>query len=172
RPRHVLDAARATAVRAGSGSGAGREAVSPTLAADERDGEGDLPLDAARRLLELELDLGGDVRAARASRSRRDADQVVSEEGGEDVREAAEVERGRAKAPATEAGVSEAVVEVARLRLREHLVGLDGLTEAFLRVGCLGDVGMELAGETAEGALDLDLAGGAVNAEDVVVVAP
>ena len=40
-----------------------------------------------------------------------------------------------------------AVVELARLRVREHLVRLGDLAEALLGVGRVGDVGMQLARE-------------------------
>ncbi len=78
---------------------------------------------------------GGDVGPACPARAGRDAEDVVPEERREDVGQAPEVERGRAKAAAAQAGVAEPVVELARLRLREHLVGLDDLLEPLVRVG-------------------------------------
>ena len=51
------------------------------------------------------------------------------------------------EAPAAQAGVAEAVVQLAALGVREHLVGLDHLLEAVLRVRILGDVGVQLPGE-------------------------
>src|SRR5207249_571896 len=81
------------------------------------------------------LDLRGDVRSARAARARRDAEDVVSEEGREDVGEAAEVERRRPEAATPQPGVAEAVIELARLGLREDLVGLDDLLEALVCIG-------------------------------------
>ena len=100
-----------------------------------------------------------------------DAEQVVAEERGEEVGEAAEVERARLEAAAAQARVAEAVVELARLGVREHLVRLDDLAEALLGVRRLGDVGMQLAREPAEGALDLVGARVARDAEQLVVVA-
>ena len=75
------------------------------------------------------------------------------------------------EAAAAEAGVAVAVVELARLGLREHLVRLDDLAEALLRVGRVGDVGVQLARERAERLLDLALVGVARDAEQLVVVA-
>src|SRR6266540_5913791 len=63
-----------------------------------------------------------------------------------------------------------AVVELACLRLREHLVGLDHLAEALLRVRSLGDVGVQSAREAAERLLDLASVRGARHAEELVVV--
>jgi hypothetical protein len=64
-----------------------------------------------------------------------------------------------------------AVVELARLALREHLVGLDHLAEAGIRVGRVGDIRMELAGKPPERLLDLPLVGSARDSEHLVVVA-
>jgi hypothetical protein len=66
--------------------------------------------------------------------------------------------------------VPEAVVELARLRLREHLVRLDDLLEPLVSIRRVRDVGMQLPSELAEGLLDVALPGGAVDAEDLVVV--
>ena len=63
-----------------------------------------------------------------------------------------------------------AVVQLTRLRIREHLVRLGDLAEAHLRIGLLGDVRMELPGQTAERLLDLLLVGAACDAEQLVVV--
>ncbi len=70
-----------------------------TASARDRDAERNLPLGSRRRLHELDLDVGGDVRAPRARPHRR-REQVVAEEGGEDVGEAAEVEGRRTEAAA------------------------------------------------------------------------
>ena len=64
-----------------------------------------------------------------------------------------------------------AVVELARLGLRQHLVRLDDLAEALLGVGRVGDVGVQLARERAERLLDLRLGRVARDAEQLVVVA-
>jgi hypothetical protein len=132
--------------------------------------EGDADRRAARGLRELDLDLGGDVGPATAPRPRA-CEEVVAEEGGEDVREAAEVEVPRLEAAAAQAGVAEPVVELAALRVGEHLVGLCDLPEPLLRVREPADVGMQLAREPPERALDLLLGGRARQTEDLVVVA-
>jgi hypothetical protein len=67
--------------------------------------------------------------------------------------------------------VPEAVVELAPLGVREHLVRLDDLAEALLGVGRLGDVGVQLAREPAKRALDVVAARVARDAEELVIVA-
>jgi hypothetical protein len=119
----------------------------------------------------LDLDLGGHVAASPGPPARGRAEQVVTEEGGEDVGEVAEVEVCRLVAAAPQSGVPEAVVELARLGLREHLVRLDDLAETLLRIGHVGDVRVESAGEASERLLDLGLVRVALDAEDLVVVA-
>ena len=99
---------------------------------------------AARRVDELDLDLGRDVRAARGGRAAAAAEQVVAEERGEEVAETAEVEVRRREAARAQAGVAVAVVERARLGVREHLVRLGHLAEARFGVGLGRDVGMQL----------------------------
>ena len=75
------------------------------------------------------------------------------------------------KPPVRRALVPVAVVELARLGLREDLVGLGRLAEALLRLGVVGDVGVELARQPAERGLDRALVRVARDAEDLVVVA-
>jgi hypothetical protein len=68
--------------------------------------------------------------------------------------------------------VTEAVVSLALLGVGEHLVGLRRRLELLLCLGVMGvDVGVQLAGEAAEGSLHLRLGGAALDAEDLVVVA-
>ena len=95
------------------------------------------------------------VAARSAPRDEASAEQVVPEERGEEIGEAAEVEMPRLVAAAAKTGVPVTVVEIARFRFRKHLVRLDDLTEAFLRIGRSRDIGMQLACERAEGLLDL-----------------
>src|SRR6266540_3606013 len=97
---------------------------------------------------------------------------IVAEERGEDVGEAPEVERGRTESSAAQARVPEAVIEIPRLGLREHLVGLDDLAKALVGIGGSRDVGVQLTREQAEGPLDLSLARGTLEAEDLVIIAP
>ena len=75
------------------------------------------------------------IGAAHPPRPGRDAEDVVPEEGGEDVGEAPEVERRGSEASAPQSGMAEAVVELARFGLRQHFVGLDDLPEALVGVG-------------------------------------
>ena len=104
------------------------------------------------------------------TRPRGDPEQIVAEERGEEIGEAAEVERRRREPAALQAGVAVPVVELSGFRLREHLVGLDDLAEALLGVRLVGNVGMQRAGQPAERLLDLGLPGGALDPEDLVVV--
>ena len=112
-----------------------------------------------RRLDEVDLDRRREVGAARPTAPGAAAEQdVVAEESGEEVGEAAEVDVAGLEAPAAQPRVAVAVVEIARLRLRQHLVGLDHLAEALVGVGRLGHVGMELSRQPSEGVLDLRFA--------------
>ena len=172
RPRHVLDASGAMAFLAGRRRRAGLDAAASALVAGSRDLDGNLALDPARGLFEVDHDLCGDVGPATPARARGDAEGVLPEEGREDVGEAPEVERGRPEASALEARMAEAVVEAAGLRLREHLVRRDCLAEALLRVGLLRDVRVQLAREPAEGPFDLGFGRRPADAEDLVVVTP
>ena len=75
------------------------------------------------------------------------------------------------EAAAAEPGVTEAVVELPGLGLREHLVRLDDLLEALVRVRRLGDVRVQLAREPPERRLMSASLAERVDAEDLVVVA-
>ena len=77
----------------------------------------------------------------------------------------------RRVAAALEARVAVAVVQLARLGLREHLVRLGDRAKARLRVRLLGDVRVQLARELAERLLDLGVARPPLDAEQLVVVA-
>ena len=121
---------------------------------------------------EVDLDVSGDVGASRRARpgARAAAEQRLAEERGEDVGEAAEVGVHRRVAAASEPGVAEAVVRRPPLGIGQHLVRLGDGAEAELRVGCLADVRVELAGELPERPLDLVVAGVPGDAEQLVVV--
>ena len=151
-------------------SDAGLRAAPAAVRARDRDLERDVARDAVRRVDEVDLDGGGEVGSAPAPRPAAESD-VVAEERGEEVGEIAEVDVTRLEAAAAQAGVAVAVVQRARLALREHLVGLDDFLEALLGVRRVGDVGMELAREPSERLLDLGLVGAARDAEQLVVVA-
>ena len=90
----------------------------------------------------------------------------------EKFKQAAErAEVGRCVPAAAQPVVAVAVVGRAALGVREDLVGLGDLLEARLGVGVLRvDVGVQLAGELAEGLLDLGLVGVARDAEQLVRV--
>src|SRR5215207_10996717 len=99
------------------------------------------------------------------------------EDARQDVREATEVGRGRA-AGAARARAAErvggaeqpaAVVALALLRVREHVVGLGDLLEAVLRAGVLVRVRVVLARELAVGLLDLVLGRLLLDAQRLVV---
>ena len=122
-------------------------------------GEGD-PSDGRRRRRR-----GGDGRVRSPG-----AEEPLTEEGREDVSEVAEVESRWPGTPPPEPGVTVAVVGVAALWVGEDLVRLGNLPKALLRVRRIGDVGMELAREPAERALDLVIRRVAWDAEELVVV--
>ena len=102
----------------------------------DRDLDLDGPLHAGERVGELDLDGDSDVPAARAAAPVA-GEQIVAEEGREDVGQVREVEVARRVAAALEAGVAVAVVQLARLGLREHLVRLGDGPKARLRVRLL-----------------------------------
>ena len=169
--RHLLHPAAAAARRAGADGRVGLGAVAAAAAALDGDAERHLALGSRRDLGELDLDPRRDVGSARAAHAAADAEEVVAEERGEEIRQAAEVEGARLKAAAAQARMAEPVVQLAPLGVREHLVRLDDLAEAMLRIGCLRDVRMQLAGEPAERALDVVGSRVARDAEQLVVVA-
>src|SRR5581483_2044560 len=95
----------------------------------------------------------------------------VAEEGAEEIADVAEVEVARREAAGAKTCMAVAIVELTCLRVREHLVRLRDLAEAHLRIGRVGDVGVELPREPPERLLDLLLVGVARDAEKLVVVA-
>ena len=158
-PRHLLEPPGAAAGRAGRDLRARLGAVA--VAARAGDGDLERHLARARRVPPRRGRSRPSPRGRPRARGRcrpPPQEDVVAEEGGEEVGEAAEVEVRRLEAAAAQARVAVAVVELARLRLRENLVRLDDLAEPLLRVRRVGDVGMELAREPAERLLDLRLA--------------
>ena len=161
----LLQPPRATAGRAGRDKSARFRAVAVTVRARHRDLERYVTRRSARRFDELDLHCCNEIGAARDA-----AEHVVAEERREEIGQAAEVEVARLEAAAAKPGVPVAVVELPRLRLREHLIGLDDFPEPLLRVRCFGDIGVQLAGERTECLLDVGLAGVARDAEKLVVV--
>src|SRR5687767_6020392 len=130
--RDRLQPAEPLAGRAGRRRGSGGGARSGADGAADDDREGHAAANALRRLDELHLDLGEHVGAARRSPARPAAEateEVVPEEGREEVGEVPEVELGRPETTGSEALVTVTVVELSRLRLREHLVRLRSLAK-------------------------------------------
>ena len=132
----------------------------------------DLAFAAAERILELDLDLGLEVEAARwpalAAPARLLAEDVV--EHREDV-----VDMHRAEVMAgvlAEPGVTMTVVELATLGVGQHLVRLGARLELDLRVGVVRvAVGMPLHREPPIRPLDVVLRGGLLDRQDLVVAA-
>src|SRR6266700_1761890 len=91
--RDLTHAAAAAAGRAGADLRVRLRAVPSTTRARDGDAERHLALCARRYLRQVDLDPGGDVGTARATAPSA-AEQVVAEERGEQIREAAEVEGG------------------------------------------------------------------------------
>src|SRR5207244_1917400 len=116
------------------------------------------------------LGLNRDIGPTRRTRLPS-AEYAVAEERGEDVREVSEIDVARREAAALESRMAVAVVELARLRIREHLVRLGDLLEAIGRVRRIRDVRVQLPRELAEGPLDVRVASAAFDAEQLVVVA-
>ena len=171
-PRHLVQATAPFAARTGQRLGAGLDAVAAADLAGDRHLERHLDLRPACRSDELDLDLGSDVCAALLRGAARSAaEDVVAEECGEEIAEAAHVEVGRCEAARAEARMAVAVVERSPFRAGEHFVRLRHLTEPDLRLRLAGDVGMQFAGEPAERLLDRGVVGVASDAEQLVVVA-
>jgi hypothetical protein len=123
---------------------------------------------AGRGIGEIDVDgrlcIGSRLGAGRSREAAAEerAEQIV-EEG--EIHEALGVE-----ALSRDGLVAVAVVARPPVVVGEHLVGLRDLAEARLGIGRLGDVGMQLAREHAEGLLDLAVGCVAAHAEQLVVV--
>src|SRR5262249_13868271 len=125
-----------------------------------------------RSLDEGDLDLGEHVGpASRCATAPSAAEQVLAEERREEVAERVDVEVCGLEATRAQAGVPVPVVELAGLGGRERLVRLGRLAEPSLGLRAVGDAGVQLAGELAEGLLDLLVARRPRDAEYLVVVA-
>src|SRR5262249_50050443 len=110
--------------------------------------------------------------AAAAPAAHELAEQIVENvrHGGGEIR--AEPVPAAAHAATFERGVPELIVGSALLRILERLVGFVQLFETVLRrLVARPAVGVAFLGETAEGGLDVLLAGVPGNPEDIVVVA-
>jgi hypothetical protein len=158
----------AVALVTGVHRGAGRRAVAFADIAGGHELHVEIDMDARERVGELDLDRRlrvrprlGAGRGAEAAAEQR-PEQIVEEAH---VHEALGVE-----ALTGDALVAVAVVARAAIVVGEHLVGLGHVAKPLLGVGSLGDVGVQLARETAEGLLDLAVARLAAHAEQVVVI--
>ena len=152
--------------RIGAGAGAG-------LAGD-RGRHADRGVLAGEGLFQPDLEVVAQIGTAFAAiGTARPAAAGVAEEGIEDVRhEVGEVGIAAAPAALLEGGMAVAVIERALLPVGEDLIGLVDLLELDLGLQVAGIlVRMVLHGQLAEGALQLDLRGGAADAEDLVIVA-
>ncbi len=157
-------------------TGDGRCARSGTVAATRLAGlsnpGGHADRDPGVCLRQADLGARDDIAATRRSAATGLlAEERLAEKGAEDIGEVAEVEVGRREATPAQALAAEAVVRCTTLGVGQHLVRLRRLAEALLGIGLLRDVGMELAGELAEGPLDGSVVGAAVDPENLVVVA-
>ncbi len=171
--RHVLDPAGARTRRADDRLGPRLGALAAAAIAVRGCADGDAQGRARERFSERDLRHRGEIGAARLPpcRAAGTTEEALTEEGGEDVGEVAEVEvAGRIAAPA-QPGEPVPVVQLAHPRVREHVVGLSQLAEAIGGVGSVRDVGVELPGQPPEGPLDLVLARLPGDPEDFVVVA-
>ena len=137
-------------------------------------GHGDGHLRALHRLLEGERDGGLEVAPAlRGGLGAVGLAAARAEDPGQDVREGAEVGRRGPAAGAARGAAGEepaAVVALALLGVREHVVGLGDLLEALLRAGLLVLVRVVAARELAVRLLDVVLRRLLVDAEGLVVV--
>jgi len=170
--RDLVQATAALAARAGQRLGARLDTVAAAGLACDRDLERHLDLLSARGLDELDRDLRAQVRPALLrSTTRAAAEDVVTEERGEEIVETADVKVRRREPAGAKPGVAVAVVERAPLGAREHLVRLGHLAEADLRLRLVRDVGMQLARKPAKRLLDRGIVGVARDTEQLVVVA-
>jgi len=96
---------------------------------------------------------------------------AAPEQGIEDVLDAPEASARREPAGAKTV-LTEAVIRLAALLIREHLVGLRRLLELLLGLRIVGvDVRMQLASQLPEGLLDLAVRGAPIEAQHLVIVA-
>src|SRR6478752_9304007 len=129
-PRHLLQPSGSVARRAGDDLGARFRAVAATASAGHRRLERHLARNAVSRLDEVDLDRRSQVGPAPTTASGTAAEEdVVAEEGREEVGEVAEVD----------------VIRLARELHPDVSDAPDDLAEPLMGVGRVGHVGMELA---------------------------
>src|SRR5262249_29097705 len=133
------DAAVAAAGLAGLRLRARLRAAAAALLARVRPRDLERLLDSGRDLLQRELEVDAQARAAPAAALARAAEELLEEAAAaEQVAEARQdlvhaPEAGRGAVGLADAGVSELVVLRALARVGQHRVGLGGLLEALLR---------------------------------------
>src|SRR5262249_7112001 len=115
RARNGLQSTAAATLRARHRRRAGLGAAAPAGRALDGYPHRTLPPGVLGCLDQVDLDLGGDVRAARRAPQGADAEEIVPEEGGEEIAQSVEVEARRGETAAAQASVSESVVELAPL---------------------------------------------------------
>src|SRR5262249_36018351 len=143
---HGADDAGAPARGTRAGRRAGLRPGGAAALARECDVERNADRRTRERLLEIELDDALHV-AARTTCVRSASQEVLAEERGKDVGQAAEVGEDRLESSALQAGRAEPVVRRAALRIRQHLVCLGDVAEAMLGVRLLGYVRVQLTCE-------------------------
>jgi hypothetical protein len=112
-------------------------------------------LDAGGDLFQVNLDHGSNIDAPRPVAADARSAEGLAEQVAEDAEDVVDSHAGEVVQTGTiEAGVPITVIALALLRVGEHLVGLGGLLEALLGVGCLVSVGVVLEGGLAVGPLD------------------
>src|SRR4051812_21720066 len=127
--RDLLQAAAPTAARACGHLSPRLHTVAATRSARHRDLERHARRRPTGRVGELDLDFRGHVTTARSGATHPSPEQVVAEEGAEEIADVAEVEVPWREAAGTEPCLAVTVVELPRLGVREHLVGLGDLAE-------------------------------------------
>src|SRR5581483_5888725 len=154
--RHLLQPAGAVAAVAADGRRPGLDPIAVAARAHHGKLERNRRSRAARRVDEIDLDLCRHVRPTSPSSAAAHSgtEDVVAEEGAEQIAEAADVEVRRCETARPQARVAVAVVERAGLGVGEHLVRLRHLAEALLRLGLVGHVGVQLPRQSPERLLD------------------
>src|SRR5215469_6746014 len=150
---------------------AGRGPLAGTGRAHHGGVDDEFPCRAECAFGQVQVDPDGRIPPAPRPAARTARRGPAAKEG---VHEVAERETGRAEATPAGSGPGERVgpevVHLALLRIGQHLVRLGDLLEPLLQRGVGVDVGVQLAGQTAIGLLDLVWASIPAHAQDAVVV--
>src|SRR5215469_6239197 len=172
----IADLATSTAAAAGCGFAAGTSGTSAGVAVLMTT-VGDFLFGAENGFFEFQVDVFAKIRAALCARTAARstaAEQVTEpEELAENIAEILKYAgvKADARACTTDSCMSETVVQAALFRIRQYRVGFAALLESFFRVRVVGvAVGVVLQCQLAIGALDLQLAGAALDAQDFVII--